>query len=88
MSHISFAQSTETVFRAYGEEFFLQKVIIFKAILAAGGIQYPVSDVNKVKKSAKLLVAQFNIHWVADPFPEEILIIHYIISGLRQEFHI
>ena len=47
---------------AKAEEFALQIVIGFKAVVTAGGIQNPVSDVYQIQKMAELFGCQFNLH--------------------------
>ena len=49
-----FGQHTHFMLTAKTEEFALQIVIGFKAVVAAGGIQNPVSDVYQIQKMAEL----------------------------------
>ena len=67
-----FGEHTHAVVPAQAEELALQIVIDGKAVVAAGGVEYPVSDIYKIQKAAEFLLTQFNLHgaflqsvWVA-----------------------
>jgi hypothetical protein len=55
-------QRGHSVAAAEGEKLFLQKVIIFKTVIAAGRVKYPVAHIYQIEKPPKLLFAQFNVH--------------------------
>ena len=57
-----FHQNVHAVAAAQAEELALHVVIILKPLIAAGGVQNPIADVDQIQQSAKLLFRQLNLH--------------------------
>ena len=50
--------------RGQGENLAFQVVVVLEAVIAPGGIEHPVSDVDQIQQTAELFRSQFDVHGV------------------------
>ena len=55
-------QGVHTLAAAEGEELTLHMVVVFKAVVAAGGVQNPIADIDQVQQAPEFLLCQIDLH--------------------------